>query len=879
MQQEIRRFIADVEHLPTVSPVAMQLIQLTSKPDVGLGELAHLIESDQSLASRILRIANSAAYGFDRTVNTIERATTLLGLNLVRSTALSVIVIEAFGDNGEDALDLTEFWRHSAACAAASEVLARRVRYPDAKEAFIAGLLHDIGKLILLKWNPVRYGEILRRAEQRHIPLLDAEEEDLGIGHPWVAKQLMENWRFPRALSEAAWLHHQPRAQFGVDGERRLPFILQCADTLCHHFRFGNSGNPAPQADLMAVSDGLGLSAGEIDELSSHVLEQYDQLARQFEWDRDSTHLCLRSITHANRELARMYEEIDASNRRLKRQEALLRFHTRLEAGLRPPICPEDAARVLMDLVPEAVPGRCLGLFVADPLGDGLHGGVAEEAHASLCRLDIELCASETPFAERTTRSQVAAIFAGLRQSVDQGRLSSDYLKLLETSDLIIAPMSAGGRRLGQLIVELPASTPQREEWEDLIRQIAVTAASHLEKIVLFYELDRQAESMARMARQAENVRSRLFHTERLASVGRLAAGAAHEINNPLTIISAQAQLMTQDEADEARRKGLETIVRQSDRIAKIVRDLMGLARPANPDVQATQLAEVIERTLADVTERAHSAGVEIKLDVEPGLPSTAADPKQLEQVFLNLSINAIQSMERGGILRVRLCSDAPSKRLKVVFADTGHGISDDNLNAIFDPFFSTKAEGEGMGLGLAMSRSIVQAHEGDVEVHSTVGVGSEFTVTLPIRTLPARPNTPESVSPSLHTPTADRRLLIIDNETALTRVLQETLSRDGYQVEACLDGKEALEALDDKDFHLLLVDLRLPKMDGLDVIRRARSSRPDLPFIVFSGGAEEEVFQEAQREGAAACLRKPFETAVLRDTVNRVLAAQAVTA
>jgi HD-like signal output (HDOD) protein len=194
----------------------------------------------------------------------VERAIAMLGLDLVRSMALSIVVVDLFKPGRNNSINNVDFWRHCAACAAASERLARRLAYPNPQEAFIAGLLHDVGKLVFSSWDDALYTKTVLEAAANRTPLIDAEESHLGMGHNRLGKVLMDYWHFPALLSNTAWLHHQPVPHFGPGPREELPFIVKCANTLCHIQRFGNSGNRVPDMTREELEAGLRAVSGSI---------------------------------------------------------------------------------------------------------------------------------------------------------------------------------------------------------------------------------------------------------------------------------------------------------------------------------------------------------------------------------------------------------------------------------------------------------------------------------------------------------------------------------------------------------------------------------------------------------------------------------------
>jgi two-component system NtrC family sensor kinase len=224
-----------------------------------------------------------------------------------------------------------------------------------------------------------------------------------------------------------------------------------------------------------------------------------------------------------------------------------------------------------------------------------------------------------------------------------------------------------------------------------------------------------------------------LIHAEKLASLGSMAAGVAHEINNPLGTITLYAQMSLDQlpEGDTDNRENLEIIVKHATRAAKIVRDLLEFARRGELEVQPLDINTIMRNVLSMTTHQAELQQVSVVEHLEENLPRVIGDPGKLQQVFVNMVMNAIQAMSAGGQLTVTTGSpDAGTVLIEI--RDTGCGIPDENLKRIFDPFFTTKATGKGTGLGLSVSHGIVQQHKGSISVSSRVGEGTAFTIALP---------------------------------------------------------------------------------------------------------------------------------------------------
>jgi signal transduction histidine kinase len=310
-----------------------------------------------------------------------------------------------------------------------------------------------------------------------------------------------------------------------------------------------------------------------------------------------------------------------------------------------------------------------------------------------------------------------------------------------EINSAISVPLRIEDRIVGTLNVS-ETSRPSQFSEEDMraLTLFADQAALALEKAQLYRDSQRQLEKLLSVLDELSRTQAQLIHSEKLASLGVLAGGVAHEINNPLLVILGRTELMLMDQdVPEDKKSNLQTICTETERIARIVENLLAFSRRSRQEkIEKVDVNEAIERTLMLSEHQLTVGNVKVHKELDPNLPQIDANAGQLQQVFMNLIINAGHAMPEGGELTVRT-GTIPEERIFVEITDTGCGIPPEYINRIFDPFFTTKEESKGTGLGLAVSRNIVENHGGDIGVRSAVGLGTTFRVILP-QTAPAHP-------------------------------------------------------------------------------------------------------------------------------------------
>ena len=363
--------------------------------------------------------------------------------------------------------------------------------------------------------------------------------------------------------------------------------------------------------------------------------------------------------------------------------------------------------------------------------------------------------------------------------------------------------------------------------------------------------------------------REALYQTEKLSALGSLLAGVSHELNNPLSIVVAQAVMM------ERQSKGTEVadrafkIRKAADRCARIVQTFLAMARQKRPERSPTDLNHVVGAALELIEYGLRTDGIALERALDPSLPLIAADGDQIHQIVVNLVINAQQALASApGERRITVSTVPGPEPLTVVLevADTGPGVPEAARRRIFEPFYTTKAQGEGTGMGLSFSQGLAEAHGGRLTLVPG-GTGATFRLTLPIEedlTLPA------VEPPTLPAPRPKRRALVIDDEGEIAESLADFLALEGYGCEIAVGGPAGKALLARSDWDLIVSDLRMPDLDGPALHAFVVAERPDLaPRMAFTTGdtlgtAAARFLAETQRP----VLEKPFTP----ETVRRFL-------
>jgi PAS domain S-box-containing protein len=382
---------------------------------------------------------------------------------------------------------------------------------------------------------------------------------------------------------------------------------------------------------------------------------------------------------------------------------------------------------------------------------------------------------------------------------------------------------------------------------------------------------------------ERKQLESQFLRSQRMESIGRLVGGIAHDLGNLLQPILLGVKVLRRRLSDDAKSsQTLSMIEKSAERGADMVEQVLTFARGVEGERAQLQPSMIIEE-VEGITDETFPDAIEVVTQVAENLEQVVGDATQIQQVLMNLCVNARDAMDDGGTLAIRASNaeitedDAqrnieaePGAYVCITVDDTGPGIPDDVIDKIFEPFFSTKEEGEGTGLGLSTAYSIVKSHDGFIDVESC-DAGTRFDVYLPVADVDARERTaPEERA---LTGGSGETVLVVDDEAFILETAQETLADAGYRVETAEGAEAALRVMDDHGdaIDAVITDLRMPSMDGFELIRRLHARRPDLPIIAASGMADGRT-DDAVEAGARTFLAKPFTAEKLQGALQDVL-------
>jgi signal transduction histidine kinase/CheY-like chemotaxis protein len=498
----------------------------------------------------------------------------------------------------------------------------------------------------------------------------------------------------------------------------------------------------------------------------------------------------------------------------------------------------------------------------------------------------------------------VGAIDSGVLLLDDAGniRMVSDrFAQIMETGSRSLLELGTMDRLIDHLSVRFQQPEETAQRWRDSVLQSDPTvhdefemvrpAAKVIERLTKpLVGIDGKIAGRLEVYRDITTqrmVQTKLLQAEKMAALGLLVSGIAHELNNPLTSIQGYAQLLSTRSSAAQRQSDVRSIAQEAERAGGIVKNLLLFAREAKPERTLVDLNEIVKRTVALRAYERNLENIRVEMDLAHDLPRTLADAAQMQQVILNLIVNAEQAIreERGsgriGISTRRLADT----RIVLEIVDDGPGIPPEIAGRMFDPFFTTKPAGIGTGLGLSIVYGIVQEHGGEITVESSSNQGTTVRLELSASQSPldSRPVTQIAQLKTTTLPVAlptsaawqAEHILVIEDEPTVAQLLADILTGEGYSVDVLLDSRDGLERLRDSDYSLAICDLKMPHVDGPAIFRElGRTGNPMRDRLLFvTGDTLSPRTLEFLNSSGMPYLAKPFLVEELKSIVRHTLA------
>lgn len=745
--------LRQIDSLPTLPVIATRLLALTASDEAETREVIELVSADPSLTAKVLSLCGSADKGLHQDTLTIDRAVLLLGFSAIRNAVLSVKVFEMFGQGGEpgprtaggeraskdDAFDRAAFWSHSLAVAVLAEQIAAGHGHDkrlDPSEAFVCGLLHDIGKLALHHVLPRSFARVVELADLNHGNIAEFERRIVGLDHHTAGKRLAEQWRLPHRLQDVIWLHGSSPQTMPQLEHRHLISLVSLADLIARRQHVGYSGNHVLKQSVEELAGNLDLNLEVVEQaterLYEHLEARYQALGFK---DVPSQAMFIASIQRANETLGRLNQTLDRRGRTAAGQGRILEA----VSGFCASASPAQSVQDVLDAV--VVSARGLwgnGFYVMlypnmDAQGGepswliSQYGQDARPIHSQYIQAP-----PHAPDLRQLNASESTGVnLMGLLPWIADYLLGAEDLRQVK-----LLPLACGWGTAAVLLHDrdAPGLVGQTGALTQTWGAAIAAAAQH-------EGARRLGEQLAEANSALAEAQDRLLHQESMARLGEMAAGAAHEMNNPLAVISGRSQLLTMTlKPGSDDQKAAQSIFREAHRLSDLISCLHMFADPPQPQRKLMDLASLLNDTIRKInaSQRRREGGPEICLKLKDQPPPVAVDGRKLQRALTELLLNAVQANPKTGV-QVVAQLEPGGQAVVVQVSDDGDGMDSHTLDHAMDPFFSAKPAGRRVGMGLPRAQQLIQSHGGNLQLHSNKGEGTVATFSLPLD-LPVEP-------------------------------------------------------------------------------------------------------------------------------------------
>ena len=731
-RRKIEVLLDQVEHLPLLPGLAHHLLPLALADRPSRRDLQLAVEVDAGLSSRLVRLAVALGHPAEA-IASVDDAFDRLSLDTLAADLLSIEVIDPAV---AAQIQPVRLMRHVLATGMAAQLIATRMGTVRPEAALLAGIVHDIGLTALAVLLPAAYSQVLRQIETQGTDLLEAERQILGVDHAILGRRLAQRWGFSTTLQNVVWLHHQDQAPPGNDPEAAaLVRVVRLADILVRQEGFTYGPTETVRENPAEAAERLGLSAAHAGQIGRQVAASFELNARPvgLEETPSPEALCL-LLQQANVRLGRLYRVGHDCTRLLKAEARRGDLLVQLNAALSG--C-QDERQVLEALARTAVEAfhlRVAASYLVAPEADYVEGvrlaaDVGVEEHFLY---PIDPSRELNPPTSGESLSPETAP-APVRAERVEGWLFDRQGPRLGDGPFFTVPMVVEQHKLGGLVFALNDAGRTLTALEiNELAAMAGLAGTALKRTRAETALVALTEELAEVGRELQDDQRERLERRNVSALSEMAAGAAHEINNPLAIISGRAQQLAADEEDAARRDTLKTIIQQSARISDIIRELRLFAKPPAPEFQTVDPASIAIEVAAAFSARPETP-VLPHVEAADATPAIRVDPSQVAAALTEIVRNAVESCVRSGTRITLAVRPAPAESaVRFIVTDDGPGMDPQVRARAFDPFYSGYEAGRHRGLGLPKAYRAVQANGGQMTLESAPGRGTTVRVTFP---------------------------------------------------------------------------------------------------------------------------------------------------
>ncbi len=734
--QQVELVIHRLSSLSTLPCIATRFLSHILQAHISA--MSEIIESDPALTAKILSLIHIHRPELrcpDENLS-IRHVIDKLPAHAVRQAVLSVKVYPAFSRDERTVLFRKQLVEHCLAVACCAENIAEIISpQMDSQLAYSAGLLHDIGKLALDETMPRSFAGIVEQAKSQQACTRTLEQKHLGLDHTILGKRLATKWHLPNQIILAIWLHHSDVHLISQSmPEVKIANVVQLADLIARQCGIGQSGSFDTPDSADKIAQLLAINPDQLEQIRHNLAEKVARKSEVLGLDSLITADDYYNAVHTTAaQLAQKQTELALENRHLQTVLSLFDFTKEFLLSIDSNAEPIDIAENFAVRWQKFYQTGLVCLYLAAPADSQFLKAVVIE-NPSQTKTVILNAPAEIPVIPQAITNNFAILSAQ-----DYADWLFEQLDVkFDLSHTKLVPLLSGNKAIGAIVFEIhyPAETKQ---FEEKLKTSASIAGAVLDMSFSGANQQRFAEQFAQLLTKPADAQPQIAQPQvaidALDGLAEMAAGAAHELNNPLSVISGRAQILAEGETDPGKKQILGQIQKNADEISAIIDDLFVFASPSKPRPSRTDNRQILDEAIQLTSQKDGMEHIDARIEVAGDVKNVFADSAQVVSAIANVISNSLDSYtDKIGPVKITASAGESTNFVKLTITDSGCGMDSETLQRATYPFFSNQPAGRKRGMGLAHAARLIRLNGGKLSITSHLGSGTTVTILLPCK-------------------------------------------------------------------------------------------------------------------------------------------------
>ncbi|MHC4543406.1 MAG: HDOD domain-containing protein [Planctomycetota bacterium] len=722
--------ISQLDSLSTLPSVAAQFFSKLLQPQFSPSAMADIIELEPALITKALSLIHQQGLSLFEEKFPLRQALDKLPAHLIRDVFFSVKVFGAFDPDNNRTLLRKELALHALAVACCAkdiaEIISTRM---NPQLVHCAGLLHDIGKLVLEEAMPKSFARIAEEAKSTGASACSIEQKHLGLDHTILGKRLAQKWHLPDQITLAVWLHHSDAVRISQSmPEARIAQVVRLADAIARQSGLDQSGSFDSPEPAEQIAQSLAINLEQLEQIRQKLPGTVRQKSEVLGLDLPNAAATYCDIVHTTAaRLAHEHTELSLESRKLQSASSHFEFITEFLLSINSAAGTIDIAENFAARWQKFYQTGMVCLYLAPQANSQSIDAVVVE-NLSQTKLVYLNAPAEIPAIPKV----IARDFAILDAHDYVGWLFEQLDVDFDLNQTKLMPLLSSGKAIGAIVFELRYPADVELFWEKFKTSTSIAGAI-LDMACSAAKQQRFGEQFAQLLVKPKDAQPQIATESSLNALVEMAAGAAHELNNPLSVISGRAQLLNETETEQEKKQILKQIQENASKISQIIEELMSFARPQEPRPTRTNVKQMLDEAAQLTSQKTGVEHVHVQIEVAEGFKSVFVDSAQIVSTIANVFSNAIESYTGSlGPIKVTATTEESGNFVKLQISDLGCGMDAETLRKATQPFFSAKPAGRKRGMGLAYAHHVVQLNKGRLRIISRPGGGTTVTIMLP---------------------------------------------------------------------------------------------------------------------------------------------------